>query len=217
MALEFLEEVGEAVESFVDLLHAGGEGEADVGVEAGVVAGDDGDVVGFEESGGEGDGVGDLGGADGSSEVGGDVGEAIEGALGFDAGDVWEVGEALVHVAASFFEFGAHGIDGFFAAGVGEGGDGGHLREAGDVAGHLGLEFIDGVDDGLGAADVADAPAGHGEGFGVAVEGEGLVEELGVEGGEGDELEAVVDEFFVDFVGEDDEVGVFDDDVGEGF
>jgi len=37
-----------------------------------------------------------------------------------------------------------------------------------------------------------------------------------VEGGEGDELEAIVDEFFVDFVGEDDEVGVLDDDVGEG-
>lgn len=35
---------GEAVEAFVDLLEARGEAEADVGVEAGVVSGDDRDV-----------------------------------------------------------------------------------------------------------------------------------------------------------------------------
>src|SRR3712207_7624820 len=51
------------------------------------------------------------------------------------------------------------------------------LGEAGDVAGHLALELVHGVDGRLGAADVADAPAGHGEALRVAVEGEGLVEE----------------------------------------
>src|SRR3954464_4579585 len=56
---DFLEELGDAVDAFVDLFHARGEGEADVGFEAAVVAGDYGDVVLFEEGGGEGDGVGD--------------------------------------------------------------------------------------------------------------------------------------------------------------
>jgi len=81
-----------------------------VGIEAGVVAGDDGDVAGIQQSGGEGDGVGDLGVAGGSSEIGGDVGEAVEGTLGLDAGDFGEGGEAGVHVLAAFFKLLAHGL-----------------------------------------------------------------------------------------------------------
>ena len=44
---QLLQERRDAVDSFVDLLHARREAQADVGFEAAVVAGDDGDVVGF--------------------------------------------------------------------------------------------------------------------------------------------------------------------------
>ena len=44
---QLLAELLDAVDALVDLFHAGGEGEADVGIEAAVVAGDDGDVILF--------------------------------------------------------------------------------------------------------------------------------------------------------------------------
>src|SRR5687768_6088493 len=70
---ELLQELADAVEALVDLLHARGEAEPHVRVEAAVVAGDDSDVRVFEQGGGEGDRVGDPGGADRLAEVGADV------------------------------------------------------------------------------------------------------------------------------------------------
>ncbi len=188
-----------------------------MGFEAAVVSRHHRDVALFQQRRGEGDGVGDLCAAGGFAEIGADVGEAVEGALGADAVDFRESGEALPHVAAAFFELLAHRFDGFGAARVGECEGGGGLGEAGDVAGHLALKFVYRVDGGFGATDVTDSPAGHGEAFAVAVESERLLDELGVEGGEADEFQVAVDELFVDLIGKDDEVGVLDDDVGERF
>jgi len=188
-----------------------------VRLKSAIIAGDYGDVGLFQEGGGEGDGVGDFYAAGFFAEIGADVREAVESALRFDAGDFGEGGQALVHVGHALGEFAVHGGDGFWAARVGQGDRRGLLAEAGDVAGHLRLELVDGVDDGFRAADIAYSPAGHGEGFAVAVEGEGALDELWVERGEGDELQAVVGELFVDLVGEDRKVWVFDDDIGEGF
>jgi hypothetical protein len=70
----------------------------------------------------------------------------------------------------AFFELLSHLLDAFLAAGIGQRGGGGDLREAGDVAGHLALQLVDRIDHMLGPADVTDAPAGHGEALAVAVE-----------------------------------------------
>ena len=85
-------------------------------------------------------------------------------------------------MAAAFLELLAHLLDALGAQRIGQRSGGGELREAGDVAGHLRLQLVDRVDGGLGAAHVADAPAGHREALAVAVERQGAVEQRRISG-----------------------------------
>ena len=72
----------------------------------------------------------------------------------------------------------AHLLDALGPARIGQRHRRRHLREAGDVAGHLALQLVDRVDRRLGPADVADAPAGHREALAVAVERQRAIEQL---------------------------------------
>src|SRR4051794_24383218 len=148
---QLLQELPDPVDPLIDLLHARREAQADVRVEAAVVAGDDGDVVLLEQRRREADGVGDPRRAGRSAEVGADVGEAVERALGADAGDLGEADQPLPHVAAALLELLAHLLDALRAPGVGQRQGGSGLAEAGDVAGHLALQLVDSVDRRLGA------------------------------------------------------------------
>src|SRR5436305_783141 len=74
---QLLQELADAIDPLVDLLHAGGEAQADVGVEPAVVAGDDGNVVLLEQRGGEADGIGDRHISRLLADVRADVREAV--------------------------------------------------------------------------------------------------------------------------------------------
>src|SRR5688572_28333330 len=108
---ELLEELPDAVEALVDLLHAGREAQPHVRVEAAVVAGDNGDVGVLEQRGGEGDRVGDLRIADALAEVRADVREAVERSLRLHAEDLRQGREPLPHVVAALLELLAHLLD----------------------------------------------------------------------------------------------------------
>src|SRR4051812_32072820 len=101
---DLLQELRNPIDPLVDLLHARREAEAHVGVEAAVVAGNDGDVALLEEGGAERDGVGKLDAARLLAEVGADVGKAVEGALRLDAGDLRQLAQPLPHVPAALLE-----------------------------------------------------------------------------------------------------------------
>src|SRR2546429_632568 len=75
---ELLEELADAIESLVDLLHAGGEAEPHVRVEPAVVPGDDRDVVLLEQRRGEADGIGDRDVARLAPDVCADIGKTVE-------------------------------------------------------------------------------------------------------------------------------------------
>jgi hypothetical protein len=75
-------------------------------------------------------------------------------------------------VLAALLELPAHLFDAFAPRGSVSAAMAAGLGEAGDVAGHLALQLVDGVDGVARAADVADAPAGHRKALAVAVEGE---------------------------------------------
>ena len=62
--LELLQKRLDSIDPFIDLLHAGREAQSNVRVEAAVVAGDDGDVVLFEQGCCKAHRVGDLFAAD---------------------------------------------------------------------------------------------------------------------------------------------------------
>src|SRR5438270_398212 len=91
---QLLQETRDSIQPLVDLRHAGGEAEADVGFEAAVVAGDDCHVRVLQQRRSETDGVCYLCAADRSSEIGADVGETIERALRADAGDLGKCGQS---------------------------------------------------------------------------------------------------------------------------
>ena len=82
------QELCDPIDPLVDLLHARREAQANVVVEAAVVARHDRDVVLLEQRGAEADGIGDLDAAGFLADVRADVGEAIERALRADAGDL---------------------------------------------------------------------------------------------------------------------------------
>src|SRR5690242_5908661 len=115
---QLLQELPDPVDPLVDLLHARGEAEPHVRVEAAVVAGDHGDVVLLEEGGREAHRVGDAGGPGRFAEVGANVGEAVERALRANAGDLVEAAQPLPHVAAALLELLAHLLDALRAPGV---------------------------------------------------------------------------------------------------
>ena len=152
---------------------------------------------------------------EGFAEEVADFGEEIEGALGHADFDAGHLGEEIEDEVATVAEGFAH-VDDFLAL-VGvelECCDGGFLCDGAGGGGDLALEFVAGFGDFFGGGDVADAPAGHGVAFGDAVDGDYAVADFGelCEAFAG----AYVVDVFVDFVGDDDDVGVACDDVGEG-
>ena len=101
-----------------------------------------------------------------------DIGEDVEGALGGDAGDaeIVEGGGDEVAAAAVFF---AHGGDVF--VGAFEGFEGGFLAGDGGAKHGVLMDFHHGADEVGGCAGVAEAEAGHGPGFGEAMEEDGAL------------------------------------------
>src|SRR5262249_32676012 len=148
----------------------------------------DRDVILLEQRRAEADRVGDLDAAGFLADVSADVGEAVEGALRLDAGDLWQLAQSLPHVSAALFELLAHVFDAGRAARIAHCGIRRVLSEAGDVAGHLALKLVDRIDDVLRPADVTNSPAGHREALGVTVERERLLQKLWIQRREADEL-----------------------------
>ncbi len=157
------------------------------------------EVAGLDGGGGAGEGgcVGeDVVGTGGGVGVHAGVCECGDdaGAFGFVVG-----GEGGVEVGAELFEtVGCAVLEGGGGADVGE------VVEVGDCAEPLGV-----------CNEVAETPAGDGEGFGEAGDDDGAFAEVGEAEG-GDVLSAGVEEVLVDFVGEEEEV-VTDGEVADGF
>ena len=125
-------------------------------------------------------------------------------AHGIEAGDD-EVAPFLVRDAHVFVGGGTE-FEGF---------ESGDLAHDGSAEHAVLVDFHHGLPEGGGGAGVTEAPAGHGEGFGEAVEEDGAL----THAGEFDDAfvgAAVVEEFAVNFVGEDEEV-VFDSEGGDFF
>jgi len=192
-----------------------------VGVEAAVVAGDDGDVALFQERGGEADGVGDFCAGDGFAEIGADVGGSSRRPPWGRTQRTLGRAERRSHMWwPRFSNCWRMGFDGFGARGSLSARAAGGLSEAGDVAGHLALEFVDGVDGGLGAANVADAPSRS-----IAklllwqLKVSVCFEQLRVQGVRSlTNLRVAVDELFIDLIGgRRTRLGVLDDHVGKAF
>ena len=159
--------------------------------------------------------VGDDGAAGGAAAdragaAGVEVERALRDAAGEAGGGVQRGGDA---VAARLERGVARGEEAVVAV---ERGDGGGLADRGGVGGALRLEFGHGADQRLRPAGEADAPAGHGVGFGDSVDGEGAVVQLRRDLGDGREGEIVMDDLFVDVVGHDVDVGMADEYLGEG-
>ncbi len=62
---------------------------------------------------------------------------------------------------------------------------------------------------------IADAPSGHGIGLGDAVDGDGAIEQLRLDLGDGRELQTVEGDVLVDIVGDDADAGVLQQHVGQ--
>ena len=121
--------------------------------------------------------------------------------------------EGVDDVVASAGVFVAHGFDG--GAAIFEGFDGGVLGHGIGAEDGILMNFHHGIgEDGWGAG-VADAEAGHGEGFRETVEEDAAVAHPW-EGGDADVFGVIVSEFAIDFVGEDDEI-VSDAELGNFF
>ena len=72
------------------------------------------------------------------------------------------------------------------------------------------------VDQRLGAAGIADAPAGHGIGLGHAVDRQSTVDQVGGDLGDGGVFEVAIDEVLVHVVGQHPDVGVTTQNLGQG-
>lgn len=202
---EFLDEVEGALDGFDGI----GIGDADevLAAVAERSAGDDGDVLGFEE------GVGKLLAV---HARGLHAGEGIERASGFEAGKphgiepVHKVSAAFVILLSHLGDLGETVLKG----GI-EGCESCVLCRGGRAHNAILVDLVNDVDDGLGSADIAQSPARHCEGFGEAADDDGALSHA-FERGDGAELDAVVDQLAVDLVRENDKV-VFEDDGGEFF
>jgi len=197
-------ELFEAVHAGVDDVEAGGVGEADGGISAEGLARNGGDLLFAEQF---------LAEVDGIDAHGFDVDQEVEGAEGFHHFDVPDVGEAAEHVLAADIELVTHVTHDLLVAL--ESGDGAVLGEGGGVGGGVALQHVDGGSDFLRSGGVTEAPAGHGVGFGETVDGDGEVGDFLAEGSDGDVGLVGVNEFFVDFVGQDEDVFAHGD-VGDG-
>ena len=194
-------------------IHGGGEAESDVARCPEGVAADECDVCAFEECGAEVGGILDRGTATKwFSEVAADIKEDVEGAAWFSEGESGDGAESVADVVSAANEFAAHFGDAVL--GAIESGECGVLGDAAGVGGLLTLEAVDSGADVFGGKRPADTPAGHGVGFADAVDDDGAFADFFAEGCEGAECVTGEDEFFVDFVGEDDDV-FFDGDIGE--
>ena len=163
--------------------------------------GNDGDALFVEEMLGEAGGAVDEPAGDGAADDLLDVDHDVERALGQLAGEPLGLVDEAVRQAAAGVVFVDHGANVLVAAGDGRGG--GVLGDGVGVGRGMALEGGHGLDDLLGAGGVADAPAGHGIGLGNAVDDDGLLLDLRAEGGDAAVLFVVVDELFVDLVGDD--------------
>ena len=163
------------------------------------------------------DRIGDRCPADGFAEIGADVGEAIKRPLRPDAGDFGQGGQPLPHVLAALFELLAHLLDALGAAG-----------RSGPAAAGICVKLVMWLViwlcnllmasiAGFGPADVADAPAGHGETLAVAVERQRALQQIGMQRGEADEFQAVVNQLLVNLIAEDDHLRMLRHDVGQRF
>jgi predicted AAA+ superfamily ATPase len=168
------ERPGDALDGFLQVVHGGGEGDADAAFGAEGGAGHQGDAV-FQQVFAEGQVVGgrDLAGGVELADGRADVREGVEGAAAFYALHAGDGVEAVHHEAMAFPEGGQHGLDAGLVAV--EGRLRRHLGDGGGVGGALGLDVVHGGDDVRRAGAVADAPAGHGVGLGHAVEHHGAV------------------------------------------
>jgi hypothetical protein len=129
------------------------------------------------------------------------AGEGVEGAFGhgtFKAKSD-ESGDEEVATLAVIVEAMAAEVVGDI-----ERGEGGVLRGSGDAVGGVENDLAHAGHEGLGGNDVSHTPAGHAVAFGKSVGGESAFEHAG-KTGDG-EVVAVVDEVFVGFVGDDEEI-----------
>src|SRR5207249_749533 len=92
---KLLQKLRDPIDPLIDLLHAGRKAQADVRFETAVVSRNDRDVVLLEQRGGEGNPVGNLHRSRFVSEIGADVGEAIERPLRSHAGDLRQRAQSL--------------------------------------------------------------------------------------------------------------------------
>ncbi len=83
------------------------------------------------------------------------------------------------------------------------------------VGGRVVLDLFDRLGQRFGRGGVAETPTGHRIGLGEAVDGDGEVVEFVAERGDGDMLGLAVNEFFVDFIREDDDL-LFQRDIAQG-
>ena len=135
------------------------------------------------------------------AEDSGDVHHGVERALGKLRAQTVNFVDKAVHEPSADVVFCDHGADIFVAAG--KGGCSGILGDGVCIGGSMALEGTHGGYDVLGTCCIADAPSGHGVGFGYAVDNDGLVLDFFIEGGHAVVLFLIVDQLFIDFVGDD--------------
>ena len=190
-----LHEVTDAGQRFVDLIEGRGVGAADVAFAASAegAAGDEGDVLGHQEL---------FGKLFRGETGGGDVGEDVKSAFRFETFQA-HFAKTVVDEAAAAVVLGDHFVHVFFA--VPQRLDGGDLGGNGSAEHGVLVDFGHGSDDLRRAKGVADAPAGHGVGFGETVEKKGALFHPG-QSGEADVRFAAIREVAVNFIGDDDEI-----------
>ena len=154
----------------------------------------------------------DLAIAGAAAEVTADVGEDVEGAVGHSQTHVGDLAAEAADQVAPTLEGHAHLLDTRLVAG--EGFAGGFLRNAAGPRGVLTLQLAGGPGQPQRGGQEANAPAGHGVGFGDAIDDGHAVAQHG-EGGDAGVAADVVD-VLVDLVGDDDHLRVTRQDVGQG-
>ncbi len=131
------------------------------------------------------------------------MGEHIEGTLGEATAEALQGIEGLHQVAPAGIKLPEHLLQGLLRPP--EGLQGRYLRNGGGVGGALALKRRHGLYELLGAQGPAYPPAGHGIGLGNTVYHHCFFPEFRAQGGDAHMAEAVIQELFVNLVGDDDE------------
>lgn len=132
------------------------------------------------------------------------IDHGIKGAFGKCAGDVGDGIDFFDQKFPAAVEFPAHFLNA--AVVLSEGGDGSFLSNGADAGGVVALNPGCRFDNVPWSGGIAQSPAGHGKGFRDAVDDDGHFFDLIRNPGDGVVFFAVVDQFFVDLIGDNQQI-----------